>query len=249
MKSVLSALLLTTAALGAAAPALAQDAAKNIVLVHGAFADESSWDKVAAILSAKGYHVTQVANPLTSLADDVAATKAAIDAQDGPTVLVGHSWGGVVIGEAGNDEKVKALVYVSAFAPDKGETLNALLAGGQPSEGVKTIRPNAQGGLILDPATFPKFFAGDVPLAEAEAMAADQLPSNPANFDAVAEVAAWHDKPDFYVVTTEDLMIPADAQRFFAGRIKATVTELAASHSGLVSKAEDVAKVIEDAAR
>ena len=131
MKSALSALLLTTATLGAAAPALAQDAAKNIVLVHGAFADESSWDKVAAILSAKGYNVTQVANPLTSLADDVAATQAVLDAQDGPTVLVGHSWGGVVIGEAGDNEKVKALVYVSAFGPDKGESLTALLAGGR----------------------------------------------------------------------------------------------------------------------
>lgn len=249
MKSVLSALLLTTAAAGATAPALAQETANNIVLVHGAFADESSWDKVAAILSAKGYHVTQVANPLTSLADDVAATRAALAAQNGPTVLVGHSWGGVVIGEAGNEEKVKALVYVSAFAPDKGESLTALLAGGEPSEGVKTIRPTEQGGLILDPATFPKFFAGDLPLAEAEAMAADQLPSNPANFDAVAEVAAWHDKPNFYVVTTEDLMIPAAAQQFFAGRMKAKVTELAASHSGLVSEAEAVARLIEDAAR
>lgn len=248
MKTLISALLLSAATL-TAAPAIAQEPAKNIVLVHGAFADESSWDKVAAILSAKGYHVTQVANPLTSLADDVAATQAALDAQDGPTVLVGHSWGGVVIGEAGDDEKVKALVYVSAFAPDKGESLTKLLEGGEPSEGVKTIRPTDQGGLILDPATFPKVFAGDVPLAEAEAMAADQLPSNPANFDAVADVAAWHDKPNFYVVTTQDLMIPADAQRFFAGRINATVSEIDASHSGLVSKAEDVAKVIEAAAQ
>lgn len=248
MKTLISALLLSAATLSAA-PAIAQEPAKNIVLVHGAFADESSWDKVAAILSAKGYNVTQVANPLTSLADDVAATQAALDAQTGPTVLVGHSWGGVVIGEAGDDEKVKALVYISAFAPDKGESLTKLLEGGEPSEGVKTIRPTAEGGLILDPATFPKFFAGDLPQAEAEAMAADQLPSNPANFDAVADVAAWHDKPNFYVVTTEDLMIPADAQRFFAGRINATVTELTASHSGLVSKAEDVAKVIENAAR
>lgn len=249
MKSILSALLLTTAALGAAAPAFAQEGAKNIVLVHGAFADESSWDKVAEILSAKGFNVTQVANPLTSLADDVAAAKAAIDAQDGPTVLVGHSWGGVVIGEAGNNDKVQSLVYVSAFAPDKGETLNALLAGGEPSEGVKHIVPTAEGGLILDPTAFPTYFAGDVPAAEAEAMAADQLPSNPANFDDAAQVAAWHDKPSFYVVTTEDLMIPADAQRFFAGRIKAAVTEIEASHSGLVSQAEAVAQVIEDAAR
>lgn len=248
MKSVLSALVFT-AAVGAGGAALAAEPAKNVVLVHGAFADESSWDKVAQILSAKGYKVTQVANPLTSLADDVAATKAALDAQDGPTVLVGHSWGGVVIGEAGANEKVKALVYVSAFAPDKGETLTKLLAGGEPSEGVKAIRPNEQGGLILDPAQFPALFAGDVPVAEAEVMAADQLPSNPANFEAVAEVAAWHDKPNFYVVTTEDLMLPADPQRFFAGRIKATVTEIVASHSGLISKAEDVAKVIEAAAQ
>jgi pimeloyl-ACP methyl ester carboxylesterase len=248
MKSVLSALLLTTAALGAA-PALAQDAAKNIVLVHGAFADESSWDKVAAILSAKGYNVTQVANPLTSLADDVAATKAVLDAQDGPTVLVAHSWGGVVIGEAGNNEKVKALVYVSAFGLDRGESIAKLSEGSEPSEGTKAIRPNEQGGLIFDPASFPALFAGDLPLAEAEAMAADQLPSNPANFATEAAVAAWHDKPTSYVVTTNDLVIPADVQRFFAGRMGATVTEIAASHSGLVSQAEAVARVIEEAAR
>lgn len=248
MKSVLSALLLSAAVFDAV-PAAAQDAAKNVVLVHGAFADESSWDKVAAILSAKGYSVTQVANPLTSLADDVAATKAALDAQDGPTVLVGHSWGGVVIGEAGDDPKVKSLVYVSAFAPDAGESLTKLLSGGAPSEGVKAIRPDATGGLILDPASFPALFAGDVPPAEAEAMAADQLPSNPANFDAEAEVAAWHGKPNFYVVTTEDLMIPVEAQRFFAGRTGATVTEIKASHSGLVSQPEAVAAVIEAAAK
>lgn len=249
MKSILSAVVFSAAVAGAGGAALAQEPAKNVVLVHGAFADASSWDKVAEILSAKGYHVTQVANPLTSLADDVAATRVALDAQDGPTVLVGHSWGGVVIGEAGASEKVKSLVYVSAFAPDKGETLTKLLAGGEPSEGVKAIRPNAEGGLILDPAQFPKLFAGDLPVAEAELMAAKQLPSNPANFEAAAEVAAWHDKPSFYVVTTEDLMLPADAQRFFAGRINAKQTELVASHSGLISKAEDVAKVIEAAAQ
>lgn len=248
MKTLVSALMLGAAALGAT-PALAQDAARNIVLVHGAFADKTSWDAVAAILLAKGYNVTQVANPLTSLADDVAATRAVLDAQDGPTVLVGHSWGGVVIGEAGNDAKVKALVYVSAFAPDRGETLNALLSGGEPSEGVKAIRPNENGGLIFDPASYATLFAGDLPQADAEAMAARQLPSNPANFEAAAEIAAWHDKPSFYVVTADDMVLPADAQRFFAGRINASVTEIAASHSGLISKAADVAKVIEDAAR
>lgn len=248
MQIALTTLLLATATFGATA-AVAQEKATNIVLVHGAFADETSWDKVAAILKAKGYKVTQVANPLTSLADDIAATKAALDAQTGPTVLVAHSWGGVVIGEAGDDEKVKALVYVSAFGPDKGESLTKLLSGAPPSEGTKAIRPNEQGGLIFDPAAFPTLFAGDLQKEEAEAMAKRQIPSNPANFDAVTEVAAWHDKPSFYVVTTEDRVIPPDAQRFFAGRMKATVTEIPASHSGLVSHPEDVAKVIESAAQ
>ena len=248
MQTVLTTLLFATAALGAGS-AFAQGKAENIVLVHGAFADETSWDKVAAILKAKGYKVTEVANPLTSLSDDVAATKAALEAQGGPTVLVAHSWGGVVIGEAGNDPKVKALVYVSAFGPDKGESLVKLQEAGAPSEGSKAIRPNAEGGLIFDAAAFPALFAGDLPKAEAEAMAARQLPSNPANFAAVAEVAAWHDKPTFFVVTTEDQVIPPDAQRFFAGRMKAEVTEIAASHAGLVSRADDVAKVIERAAQ
>ncbi len=247
MQTTLATLLLAAAAFGATAAAAA-DKPATIVLVHGAFADETSWDKVAALLTAKGYAVTKVRNPLTSLADDVAATKAALAAQSGPTVLVGHSWGGVVIGEAGDDPKVKALVYVSAFAPDKGESLTKLLQGAPPSEGTKAIRPNAEGGLIFDPAAFPALFAGDLPKAEAEAMAARQLPSNPANFDAVTEVAAWHDKPAFYVVTTEDQVIPPDAQRFFAGRMKAEVTEIPASHSGLVSQADAVAAAIARAA-
>lgn len=247
MKTLLSALLLSTAI--GAVPAVAQEPAKNIVLVHGAFADETSWDKVAQILEGRGYSVTQVANPLTSLADDVAATQAALDAQDGPVVLVAHSWGGVVIGEAGGDDKVKALVYVSAFAPDKGESIAKLSEGGAPSEGQKAIRPNDQGGLIFDPAAFPALFAGDLPVAEAEAMAASQLPSNPANFATDTVIAAWHDKPSFYVVTTNDLVIPADFQRFFAGRMNAEVTEIAASHAGLVSQPEAVADAIERAAQ
>lgn len=248
MKHALSALLIGTALIGTGA-AQAEDGPRNIVLVHGAFADESSWDKVAVILTNRGYTVTQVANPLTSLEADVAATRAALDAQDGPTVLVGHSWGGVVIGEAGNHANVVSLVYVSAFAPDRGESLTALLSAGAPSEGSQAIRPNDQGGLVFDPAAFPALFAGDLPPTEAKAMAAAQLPSNPANFEAVAEVAAWHDKPSFYVVTTADRVIPAGAQHFFADRIGAQITEIDASHAGLVSQPEAVADAIEAATR
>lgn len=247
MHTLLTTLLFAAATLGAGS-AFAMEKA-SIVLVHGAFADETSWDKVAALLKAKGFAVAQVANPLTSLEDDVAATKAVLDAQTGPTVLVGHSWGGMVIGEAGNHPKVKVLVYVSAFGPDKGESLVKLQETGTPSEGSKAIRPNAQGRLIFDAAAFATQFAGDLPKAEADAMAARQLPSKPANFAAVADVAAWHDKPTYFVVTTEDKVIPPDAQRFFASRMKANITEIAASHAGLVSHAEDVAKVIERAAR
>lgn len=247
MKSLISALMLGTAALTPLA-ATAEPAVKNVVLVHGAFADETSWDAVATVLKARGFAVTQVANPLTSLADDVAATRAALDAQDGPAILVGHSWGGVVIGEAGAHDKVAALVYVSAFGPDRGESLTALLSGGEPSEGVKQIMPNATGGLIFNPETFPTYFAPDVPAEVAQEMAKRQLPSNPANFDAVTEVAAWHDLPVHYIVTAEDQVLPAEAQRFFAGRMSAEVTEIAASHAGLVSQPEAVADVIEDAA-
>jgi pimeloyl-ACP methyl ester carboxylesterase len=228
---------------------VAPERANNVVLVHGAFADETSWDAVARLLSNEGFHVTQVKNPLTSLADDVAATRAALEAQDGPTVLVAHSWGGVVIGEAGDAPNVAALVYVSAFGPDRGESLTKLSEGGEPSDGVKAIRPTPQGGLVFDIASFPALFAGDLPEAQALRMAARQLPSNPANFDAQAQVAAWHHKPTHFVVTTQDRVVPADVQRFFAGRMGAKVTEIEASHAGLVSKAADVAAVIAAAAR
>jgi pimeloyl-ACP methyl ester carboxylesterase len=245
MKTLLAALVGATALTSAA---VAEPSVRNVVLVHGAFADETSWDAVAGLLTARGYTVTQVANPLTSLADDVAATVAALDAQDGPAVLVGHSWGGVVIGEAGGHDKVAALVYVSAFGPDRGESLAALLEGGEPSPGVQAIRPDASGGLVFDAEAFPALFAGDLPVEVAREMAARQLPSNPANFAAVAEVAAWHVRPTHFVVTTQDQVLPADAQRFFAGRMGAEVTEIEASHAGLVSAADEVAAAIEAAA-
>lgn len=244
-----SALMLTTALMGAA-PALAQSkpAIRNIVLVHGAFVDETSWDGVAAILTARGYHVTAVKNPLTSLADDVAATKAVVDAQDGSVVLVGHSWGGVVIGEAGDDAKVASLVYVSAFAPDKGETISALSASGPATPGVAAIRPDAKGYLTIDPAVFPSAVAGDLPKKIGEHLAAHQMPINHTAFDEPAEVAAWHEKPSWYVLSAQDLVLDPHAQTFFAERMKAKVTSVDGSHASLASHAEEVAAVIEQAA-
>ena len=229
-------------------PVAAQAKSNNIVLVHGAFAQPSSWDKVAKILRHKGFHVTEVANPLTSLDDDVAATKAVLDAQDGPTVLVGHSWAGVVIGEAGDNPKVSALVYIAAFAPDTGESLAALTKNGPTPPGMAAIHPDDKGFLTVDPVQFPTVFAGDVPLAEAKIMAAHQLPLNGAVFGVPAKVAAWHLKPDYYAVSANDQMIPPDAEAFFAKRMKATTITLSSSHAAMVSHPKEVAKLIEEAA-
>ncbi|ESQ87097.1 hypothetical protein ABAC460_21240 [Asticcacaulis sp. AC460] len=245
MKSLLLTALVAGASVLAITPAAAKD---HVVLVHGAFADASSWDKVKAGLVAKGYAVTAVEIPLTSLADDVAATRAAIDAQDGPVVLVGHSWGGAVIGEAGDSPKVKWLVYVAAFAPDQGESIASLSQGGPPSDGVKAIRPDNRGYLTIDPAAFPAVFAGDLPVDEAQALAARQRPVNSASFGTASVVAAWKVKPTFYAVMTEDRTIPAQVQHLFAGRMKATTVEVKASHAGLISQPEAVVEVIEAAA-
>jgi len=249
---LLSALMLSTAVFGVA-PAFAQTAlptgtVKNIVLVHGAFVDETSWNGVAEILTSKGYTVTAVKNPLTSLADDVAATNAVLDVQDGPAVLVGHSWGGVVIGEAGNNPNVASLVYVSAFAPEKGESVSALAASGPATPGVAAIRPDEKGYLTIDPAVFPTAVAGDLPKEIGEHLAAHQMPINHTAFDAPAEVAAWHDKASWYVLSTQDLVLDPHAQAFFAERIKAKVTEVNGSHASLASHAAEVAAVIEAAA-
>ena len=249
---LISALMASVATLAVAPasanPALPAGVIKNIVLVHGAFVDETSWNPVIAILSAKGYHVTAVKNPLTSLADDVAATEAVLDAQDGPTVLVGHSWGGVVIGEAGANPKVASLVYVSAFAPDKGETITARSAGGPPTEGVKAIRPDASGYLTIDETAFPSAVAGDLPKAVGEALANHQMALNHTAFDTPAVVAAWHVKPSWFVVSADDKLLDPAAQRFFAQRMKATTVTVDGSHASLVSHAAAVASVIESAA-
>jgi pimeloyl-ACP methyl ester carboxylesterase len=176
-----------------AAPAqsaqLPKAAAHNIVLVHGAFVDQTSWKPVADILTKKGYNVTLVENPLTSLAADVDATKQALAKQDGRTVLVGHSWAGVVITEAGNDPKVSALVYVSAFAPDVGESLASLAKGGPATEGTAAIHPDAKGNLYIDPKVFPSAVAADLPLKIAEYLANTQLPLNHAAYEAPVDTA------------------------------------------------------------
>jgi pimeloyl-ACP methyl ester carboxylesterase len=247
--------LLTVAAalaaiLATAGPAEAIAAtAHNVVLVHGAFADKSSWDKVAVLLRKKGFKVTEVDNPLTSLEDDVAATRKVLAAQQGATVLVGHSWGGVVIGEAGDDPKVKSLVYVAAFAPDKGESVQSLSANGPPPEGAKAVRPDAKGFLSIDPAAFPHVFAADVPVEEAARMANSQLPISGAAFAATATVAAWHLKPTYYAISANDLMLPPQAEALFAQRMKAVTVTLPSSHASPVSHPEAVAALIEKAAK
>lgn len=226
---------------------LPKGAAHNIVLVHGAFVDQSSWKPVADILTKKGYNVTLVENPLTSLAADVDATKQALAKQNGKTVLVGHSWGGVVITQAGNDPKISALVYVSAFAPEVGQSLAILAKNGPPTEGGTAIHPDNKGDLYIDPKVFPSAVAADLPPQIAESLANHQLPLNHTAFEAPVDTAAWQNKPTFYVITTRDRVIAPEAQKFFADRMKAQITDVAGSHASLVVHAKQVAEVIEKA--
>jgi pimeloyl-ACP methyl ester carboxylesterase len=247
--SAITALLAGSTFVGSANSAeLPKGAAHNIVLVHGAFVDHTSWQPVADILTKKGYNVTLVENPLTSLTADVDATKQALAKQDGKTVLVGHSWAGVVITQAGNDPKVSALVYVSAFAPDVGESLASLSKSGPPTEGGNAIHPDAKGNLYIDPKVFPSAVAADLPPEIAEHLANSQMPLSLAAFEAPVTIAAWHDKPTFDVITTKDKVIAPEAQKFFAKRMNAQVTEIAGSHASLVVHAKEVAEVIEKAA-
>lgn len=223
-------------------------AAHNIVLVHGAFVDQTSWKPVADILLGKGYNVTLVENPLTSLAADVDATRQALAKQNGRTVLVGHSWGGVVITEAGNDPKVSALVYVSAFAPDVGQSLATLASSGPATEGAAAIHPDDKGNLFIDPKVFPSAVAADLPPQIAESLAHSQLPLSHTAFEAPVDTAAWRDKPTFYVISTKDKVIAPEVQKIFAARMHARTTDVAGSHASLVVHAKEVAAVIEEAA-
>jgi pimeloyl-ACP methyl ester carboxylesterase len=220
----------------------------NIVLVHGGFVDGSGWEGVHRILTDKGYNVTIVQNPTASLADDVAVTRRAIAAQDGPVLLVGHSYGGVVITEAGNDPKVKALAYIAAFAPDAGESVSSLIANPPPGAPVPPILPPQDGFLFLDRDKFAASFAADVAPEQAAFMADSQVPWGvDALAGAVAE-PAWKTKPSWYLVAADDRMIPPPAQRFMAERAGAEVIETGGSHAVYVSKPEAVAKLLERAA-
>jgi len=221
---------------------------KNIVLVHGAFADGSSWAKVIPILQAEGYRVTAVQNPLTSLADDVAATKRALALQDGPALLVGHSWGGFVITEAGADAKVAGLVYVAAFAPDTGEVAEEILKPYPPQPAFAAPIVDAQGFMSLPMDAVVQHFALDLPEEEARVVAATQIPLHVAAFKAQVSAAAWKDKPAWFIVAEQDHVIPPDLERFFARRMKATTIELNSSHVPMLSQPKAVAKVIMDAA-
>jgi len=227
--------------------ALAQEAGgrqKTVVLVHGAFADGSSWDKVIPLLQAKGLNVVAVQNPLTSLADDVAAAKRVIDAQSGPVVLVGHSWGGTVITEAGSSDKVAALVYVAAFAPDTGQSTNDLNKAGPPPPGAASIRADNAGYLYLTAEGVAKNFAQDLAAAETKVMAATQGPVLGKAFDDKVMNPAWKNKPSWFVVAEKDRMIQPDLERAMAKRINATTTALPTSHVPMLSRPTDVAAVI-----
>ena len=232
----------TTAAQAAPVPV-----AKNVVLVHGAWADGSSWAKVIPLLQAAGLHVTSVQNPLTSLADAAAATRAALALQDGPTVLVGHSWSGTLVSETGTDPKVSALVYVAARAPDAGEDFVAL-SGKFPTAPARAGIENHDGQTKLSEDAFLKYFANGVPRREAEVLYAEQQPTAAALFADKTDAAAWHDKPSFYAVSKQDDTISPELERFLAQRMKAKTIELDAGHLSLVSKPQQIADLILEAA-
>lgn len=221
---------------------------KNVVLVHGAWADGSSWSKVVPLLQAKGLHVACVQNPLTSVADDVAATRRIIDAQDGPVLLVGHSYGGAVITEAGVNPKVVGLVYVAAFAPDEGETLAGLAKpyGQTPLFG--EIQPIADGFLLLTAKGVTEDFAQDLAPAEKLAMVATQAATQGAILGTTIGAAAWHTKPSWFVVASNDRAIAPEQEKVTAKRMNAKVLTLPASHVVMLSKPVEVADFIAEAA-
>ena len=227
----------------------AQKTVKNIVLVHGAFADGSGWEGVYKILTKKGYKVSIASNPLTGFADDVAAVKRVIDRQDGPVILVGHSYGGAVITEAGNDPKVAGLVYVSAFVPDANQTLLQLLQSGLPAPTSGALPPDANGYVWYDLTKFHASFCADLSDEQASFMADSQIPLSVSVLGSSIKEPAWKTKPSWYIVATEDHELSPDAERLAAKRAGATVTEIKASHVVFISQPKAVSAVIEAAAQ
>jgi pimeloyl-ACP methyl ester carboxylesterase len=252
-RSIYGVLAIITIMLGIGENTMAQTKStavvKNIVLVHGGLVDGSGWEGVYNVLKKDGYTVTIVQNPTISLADDVAVTKRAIAAQNGPVILVGHSYGGAVITEAGNDPKVAGLVYIAAFALDKGESVASLIKDPPPGAPVPPLLPPVDGFLLLDKAKFPASFAGDVSPEKAEFMADSQVPWGVNAVGGTISEAAWKAKPTWYLLTTEDRMLPPDAQRLMSKRAGATVVDIKSSHAVYVSHPQAVAHIIEEATR
>jgi pimeloyl-ACP methyl ester carboxylesterase len=227
----------------------ANTALAALALVHGGFVDGSGWEDVYRILKKDGYRVSIVQNPTTTLADDVAATKRVIAEQQGPVILVGHSYGGVVITEAGNDPKVAGLVYIAAFAPDRGESVAALIKDAPPGAPVPPILPPQEGFLALDKLKFAASFAADVAPEKAEFMANSQVPWGVEALNGAVTEPAWKAKPSWYLVATDDRMIPPAAQRAMSRRAGSSVVEVKGSHAVYVSQPEAVADLIRKAAK
>jgi pimeloyl-ACP methyl ester carboxylesterase len=236
-------LLAKTQTVAAASP---RTGIKNVVLVHGAFADGSGWEAVANILRKDGYTVSVVQHPETSFAEDVKFTKAVIGRQSGPVVLVGHSYGGAVITEAGNDPKVAALVYIAAFALDAGESSATIESSLPPAS--KGIKPTDDGYFYIDPAVFAADFAADVPVEKAAFMAVSQVLVSANSFTSAVTTPAWKSKPSWYMVATADRSINPDQERMMAKRMKARTIEVNSSHAAYISHPRETAKLIEEAA-
>jgi pimeloyl-ACP methyl ester carboxylesterase len=237
---------LASFAFASGASAAPATSVKNVVLVHGAFADGSGWKGVADILTKDGYKVSIVQPPETSLEDDVAATRRIIDRQDGPTILVGHSYGGMIITEAGNNAHVAALVYVAAFQPDVGESLGSL--GAKMPAASTSVAPSPDGFLFIDPALFRADFAADVPEAVTDLMARSQVPLSLKAVGATVTSPAWKTKPSYAIVATKDRSINPELERFMYKRSGSVTSEVVSSHAMYISQPQAVAAVIEKAA-